>query len=183
MTVMTTFIQEQPRELDQAHSAVMSEFDKAIAELRAANDWLRKHDEEPDFLSEELLEARYERNLAGWLGRFITKPQKISPYDLDALVARHESGSLTDDELREIENADFLLEGRQPGTGNVSLAAVEVSWVIDADDIDRAARRRDILRKAGYEAMAVVGGYEVHADIQALAGERGVSIDLRQPAR
>ena len=84
---MTTFIQEQPRELEQAHSVVMSEFDQAIAELRAANDWLRKHDEEPDFLSEELLEARY---------------------DLDALVARHESGSLTDAELREIENADFL---------------------------------------------------------------------------
>jgi len=51
---------------------------------------------------------------------------------------------------------------------------VEVSAVVDEKDVDWAARRAELFRRAGYPALPVVAGSEVTEGSVAAAQDRGV---------
>lgn len=52
--------------------------------------------------------------------------------------------------------------------------AVEISGVVDQNDVKRAKRRADLLTKAGLTVLPVAAGREVTKGAVALAGEMGV---------
>ncbi|MDW8325262.1 MAG: hypothetical protein RMK99_01745 [Anaerolineales bacterium] len=77
-------------------------------------------------------------------------------------------GRLTYDELMELFETDVIAVGRlrQPqvsAQAEVGLA-VEVSAVIDRDNVKRAQQRAALLRKIGYQALPVVAAEGVTQD-------------------
>jgi hypothetical protein len=69
---------------------------------------------------------------------------------------------LSEDELDDLRLADVLVYGRpklRPDVEGVWLV-IEVSAVVDRNDVERAQRRAAALRKAGYPAVATVAGEE-----------------------
>lgn len=58
----------------------------------------------------------------------------------------------------------------------VSYLAVEVSWMIDASDVLRAAERATLLAKTGQQVLAAVAGRRIQPDVLDLASRRGVEV-------
>ncbi|OAI43103.1 hypothetical protein AYO38_02710 [bacterium SCGC AG-212-C10] len=128
------------------------------------------------------LEFRYQRNLYRYLGHHLRRPEPAVVYDLPLLVDAEESGVITAEEFDDVRTLDFLLSGHRPHDRSLLLAALEVSCVISREDVDRAARCAATLRTAGYDAIAIVGGHEINADILERAHRLGVETDLRRLA-
>jgi hypothetical protein len=102
------------------------------------------------------LEERYRQKPHSFFGRWLQAPR---PADFDALYRELEA-RLDEKALDEVMSLDLVLRGRArhlPGTPEVWLA-MEVSAMLDRGDVERARERAELLRAAGYPAIAVVAG-------------------------
>ncbi len=107
----------------------------------------------------EALAARVaRRRLRSVLG--ITDARRIENLN-DILEAAQLYDRITDREAESVEAADLVLRGNKPD-GNDTLVVAEASVTVQARDVDRAARRAEIIRKAtGIPAVPVVIGESI----------------------
>ncbi len=120
----------------------------------------------------KLLEIDYRDRAYAYFGTLLRKVKAISLQDLEPTLEQHLSAA----ELQALLPLDLLVYGqlRQAPTPTDIYLAVEVSAVIDANDVTRASRRAALLRKAGYRAIPVVAGEEVTAGASAAAQDMAV---------
>ena len=87
------------------------------------------------------------------------------------------SGAITEDESDELLLLDLIVSGTRTGTRERVYAGVEVSITANADDVNRAADRAEILRKVtGGPALAAVIAARVEAPQRELAAQREVAV-------
>lgn len=107
-------------------------------------------------LKGRVLESSYRDKAVAYFGRWLRRPQVVSINSLwDTLEA-----CLPGEALDDVILVDLVVRGqprKQPTAGEVWLA-VEVSAVIDAEDVARARRQAALLQQAGYRAIPVVAG-------------------------
>lgn len=72
----------------------------------------------------------------------------------------------------DIHRADVLAVGSREGA-DVYLV-VEVSWVIDQEDVERARDRAILLERTGVRALPVVAGRVMHPAVEEVARAAGV---------
>jgi hypothetical protein len=102
------------------------------------------------------LEWQYREKAHAYFGKLLRKLEVVSPVALEDQLEE----KLTDEEFDDLMELDILLSGiprRVPGHGQVWLA-VEVSSVVDKNEVRRAEHRALLLRKAGIDAIPVVAG-------------------------
>ncbi len=131
------------------------------------------------------LESRYREHAYGFFGRWLRKAQVVSMRDLARIEEAYEQGQLTEDEWEQLTALDLLIQGRV-GKGEEArdvLLALEVSWVIDIHDVERAHQRAAILRRLGYPAIGGVGGKGSMRDAEERAEELGVVVAVDGRAR
>jgi hypothetical protein len=117
-----------------------------------------------------LLELRFRDRLPSYLGLYLRRARVLQPADLlDALEPRLERADV-EDFLR----ADVLAQGLVDGAPTYVIG--EVSYTADAGDVERAARRAALLRKADLPAVGLVACEAVHPQTVAYAREQGVRI-------
>jgi hypothetical protein len=117
-----------------------------------------------------LLELKFRDRLPSYLGRYLRRAKVLQPADLlDEVEARLESAEV-DDFLR----ADVLAQGTVNGEPTYVIGAV--SYTADAGDVERAARRAALLRKASLPAVGLVACETVHPETVAYAREQGVRV-------
>ena len=117
-----------------------------------------------------LLELKFRDRLPSYLGRYLRRAKVLQPADLlDEVEARLESAEV-DDFLR----ADVLAQGTVNGEPTYVIGAV--SYTADASDVERAARRAALLRKASLPAVGLVACEAVHPETVAYAREQGVRV-------
>jgi len=107
----------------------------------------------------DALERRYRERAYAYLGDVLRRVQVIPLQNLETELETR----LSDDEMSDLYLLDVLVRGRlrhRPDTSQVWLA-MEVSAVIDRNDVQRAQRRAALLRKAGYPAIPTVVGEQV----------------------
>jgi hypothetical protein len=88
---------------------------------------------------------------------------------------------IASDSWRELLDADLLIQGqdvREAGRPE-TVFAVEVSKTIELNDVRRAIRRAEILRRYGFRALPVVGGQTIRQNAQKAADEGGVLVELQ----
>ena len=105
------------------------------------------------------LERRYRDRAYSYFGHILRKAQAISLRDLELVLEEH----LSEEEMEDLLLLDVLVHGyprHHPDTPEVWLA-IEVSSVVDRNDVQRAQRRAALLRKAGYCVIPVVAGENV----------------------
>ena len=103
-----------------------------------------------------VLELTYHEKAGAYFGPLLRRLRVVEPHTLEDTL----EASLTPGEFRDLLRLDLLLSGRprrRPEAPEVWLA-VEISSVVDQDDVDRAERRAGLLRKAGYQALPVAAG-------------------------
>jgi len=87
-------------------------------------------------------------------------------------------GRLDEGEIRQIVAADLIVRGgllSPQGEGELWLV-VEVSSVIDRNDVARAAERAALLRQAGLLVVPVAAGERLTQGAMTLSGEFGVAL-------
>jgi hypothetical protein len=163
--------------LDRLEETV-AELVRAVAELRAAVQGLLEHQRRmQDELAEHtgiLLEWRYRDRPYAYFGRVLRRARTVPWEEIEAELEQR----LTDEELEEVALLDVLVRGRPKKdiAKDQLWVAVEVSKVVDRHDVERAQRRTEILRRAGYPVVAAVAGREVTGGGHECAQQHAVAL-------
>jgi anion-transporting ArsA/GET3 family ATPase len=143
---------EAQQRTEQHLAAMAKQVESLAQDLRRVNDKLG------DFRG-TVLEWKYRNNPGAYFGSILRRVRVVNIVELEeTLEAR-----LTPDEEDDVRLVDLIARGRpsrRPQAPQVYLA-VEISGVVDRHDIERARRRANLLRKAGYRAIPVVAGEQV----------------------
>lgn len=132
-----------------------------------------------------LIRSDYERkvveNLNTRLARAFDGARRISA-EYPELLAAYTSGALNIDDWEDLHLAGAIATGLPrglPGARNAFIA-IEVSLVVDVTDVERAARRAAIPRKAGFSAVGCAVGRRVADDAQESASKLGVTVVIER---
>jgi len=120
------------------------------------------------------LEWRYRHKAPGFFAPMLRRARAVSPADLDDML----EGALPEEERLDLVLVDLVVRGRLRGTGETPevLLAVEVSATLDDGDVNRAARRATLFRRAGLSAIPVVAGEAATRAAKIEAGVRHVAV-------
>jgi predicted RNase H-like nuclease (RuvC/YqgF family) len=97
-------------------------------------------------------------------GRVILKGKPFEERAAEILWDAYKRGHISKEERDEVLSADLLWSGERDG--KFVVLVVEVSFTISQDDVERAKKRAEILRKLGILAIPVVGGVEIGKDVK-----------------
>jgi hypothetical protein len=134
----------------------LERLEAAVERLTGA---LAKHTDIIGDLRGRMLELDYERKAAAYFGPML---RRVRVYRHDVLADALEL-HLSPGELRDALLIDLVVQGSprdHPELPEV-LLAVEVSGVVDWEDVNRARRRAMLLQQAGYPVIPVVAGEKV----------------------
>ncbi len=168
-------IDQRISQIDQRIDAIHQE----IAELRAANE---RHTHAIKGLTVDVadlkgygLEERYRRMASAYFGSFMRRTRVMKRNDHSRLVDDAESaGVLSDQEAAELLWLDLIVRGRRKSSDEEVHLAVEVSWTIGESDVERAARRAELLQRIKSPALAVAAGKFLSEEVAARARDENV---------
>jgi hypothetical protein len=168
------FRAEVRREFDSVRQEMREGFAQLRAEMRAGDEQIRAEMREGNERIERKIQRntddiaelkgisleQYYRNRARALfGRYFRDVSVIDWVDLeDQLDA---VAPLTEKEREELSVVDLLARGRRKTDGQETVLVIEVSWRIAPNDVERVARRAEILGQRGISATPVVAGREI----------------------
>jgi peptidoglycan hydrolase CwlO-like protein len=97
-------------------------------------------------------------------GRIILKGKPFEEKASEILWDAYKRGQISKEERDEVLSSDLLWSGERDG--KFVVLVVEVSFTISQNDIERAKKRAEILRKLGILAIPVVGGIELGKEVK-----------------
>jgi len=97
-------------------------------------------------------------------GRLVLKGKPFEEKAAEILWDAYKRSQISKEERDEVLSADLLWSGERDG--KFVVLVVEVSFTISQDDVERAKKRAEILRKLGILAIPVVGGVEIGKDVK-----------------
>ncbi|MCS6848062.1 MAG: hypothetical protein RMN52_10140 [Anaerolineae bacterium] len=123
----------------------------------------------------DLLEIKFREHAPAYFGRWLRRVRVVPITDVEDKL----EAALTDQEVDDLLALDLLVRGRPrlagPEAEEIWLA-VEVSSVVDANDVRRAERRAALLRRAGLRAVPVAVGARVNPKAKTLAESQHVAL-------
>ncbi|MFN4294584.1 MAG: hypothetical protein ACK4JD_10675, partial [Thermoflexales bacterium] len=123
----------------------------------------------------DLLEIKFREKAPAYFGRWLRRIRVVPITDIEDQL----DAVLTDKEVNDLLALDLLVRGRprlaEPGAEEVWLA-VEVSSVVDANDVRRAARRAALLRRTGLRVVPVAVGARINPAAKTLAESYRVAL-------
>jgi chromosome segregation ATPase len=120
------------------------------------------------------LERRYRERPHAFFQRILKRIHPVPPARLQQLLDEAvRAGRITEDGEQDVLLADVVVVGRRDGEETYLL--VEVSGEVRVHDVERAARRAELLRRAtGTPTLAAVAGKQIDPEADAEARTRGV---------
>lgn len=108
----------------------------------------------------DILELRYRQKAAGYFQRILRRIQLVTAEELERLADDAETqGILTPADHEELVQSDVVVQGRLRERGGIAHLVAEVSSIVDSRDVQRAARRAQLLeRVVGTPVVAAVAG-------------------------
>ncbi|MBD3183145.1 hypothetical protein GF312_12695 [Candidatus Poribacteria bacterium] len=121
-----------------------------------------------------MLEIEYRDKAYGYLGHIL---RRIKVLRLTSIEDSLES-ALTKSEFKDVFRLDLILRGKSRDITDSPdiLLAMEISNVIDINDVDRAWRRAGLIRKAGYRVIPTVAGKEITKGALVASEEQYVAV-------
>lgn len=125
-------------------------------------------------LDGRMLELLYHQKAPSYFGRWLRRVKVLDANEvLDAVEER-----LSESQIQELLLADLFVRGRarQRPDGPPIWLAIEISAVVDREDVNRAVARAALLRAAGLPALPVVAGESTTEGADAEAAAQCVAI-------
>lgn len=125
-------------------------------------------------LKGRMLEITYREKASAYFGPLLRRLRVVAPYSLEETLETH----LSFEEFKDLLLLDLLVSGqpRHDRTLPEVWLAIEISGVVDQEDVDRALRRAMLLRQAGYSAIPVVAGEQATLGAEEAARQHNVVI-------
>ena len=121
------------------------------------------------------LEYRYREHAPSYFSGLIRRCRVVgSPQLNEMLEDAVDRGVLSQGDLNDVTLADLILRGRRLADRAEVMVLVEISWVIDRNDVRRAAGRAALLAKLGTPVVPVVAGASITEPAAAMARNRNV---------
>jgi hypothetical protein len=120
-------------------------------------------------------ERRYQERAPAYFRPIVLRAHVLSADERAALVeGAVERRQLSHGEADDLLLADVLARGRHRDDHREVYLVAEVSWGIGFGDVERAARRANLLGRTGLEVVAVVAGERIDPEVQVRAHSAGV---------
>jgi regulator of replication initiation timing len=103
-------------------------------------------------------ELWYQNRAASIFGLLLTRGHDAANHVADRLYEAQKQGVISQSERRDALAADLFWKGRRRENGADVVLVVEVSWLVEKHDVERAERRAKILRRVGIQALPVAAG-------------------------
>lgn len=119
------------------------------------------------------LEERYLKHASAYLGRVLHEAKGFKPYMMENQLR---------DKLSEADYEDLLLVDLLVGgipknhKDTYVLLTLEISVVVNRQDVERAIRRAEIMRRAGFRGIPTVAGESLTQDAKILAIAQNVVV-------
>ena len=123
-----------------------------------------------------LLELTYKEKMHALFGRLLRHMRVPPLQDIEDELEQ----VLTEDEYFDLIRLDLVVQGRSrhlPEKPDV-LLAVEISSLVEENDVERVVRRAKLLQKAGYLVIPIVAGERIDTQAQQQAEALNVLIQL-----
>jgi hypothetical protein len=156
--------------VDEQFAEVRAEQQRQAAEQRRqANDIAK--------LKGFVLELIFDRRAPAVFGRYWRRVKVVPATEICELAESIQP--LTPEEEESLYRADAYVMGVRKSDGREIIGVVEVSWMVDIGDVERARRRAEVLMQRGLLAVPVVAGGEATqtAEQAAQQGECALLLD------
>jgi hypothetical protein len=107
-------------------------------------------------------------------GYYLKGGRDVTEWVADQLQIACESGKISAEEFDQIMDADLLWGGQLRTTQAEVILVLEVSWLTETSDVERAADRAAILRRLKLNVLPVAAGYEWAEGVPELARKQRV---------
>jgi uncharacterized coiled-coil DUF342 family protein len=121
-------------------------------------------------------ERYYRERASAIFGRFLRRVRLVDFSELYEELDNREP--LSDEELLEISQLDAVVEGRRKRDATPVLLAIQASWSLYPDDVERAFTRARIIAKRGFTVYPVVAGKYADEGVIEAANQAGVLVVL-----
>lgn len=163
-------VDERFNQVDRRFDQVESRLDTIVEDVGWFRHTAVRRDTDIAELKGRDLERHY-RDRAHMFDHLIPSPVPLSSTELVTwLRAQVQAGRLNPAEYHRIRRVDIVFRGGDPA--DPEYLAIEVAWVVDASDVQRAVQRAALLRKTGVRAGAAVAGRRIEPEAAALAEVR-----------
>ena len=137
--------------VDEQFAEVRAELQRQAAEQRRqANDIAK--------LKGLVLELIFDRRAPAVFGRYWRRVKVVPATEICELAESIQP--LTPEEEESLYRADAYVMGVRKSDGREIIGVVEVSWMVDIGDVERAQRRAEVLMQRGLLAVPIVAGGE-----------------------
>jgi hypothetical protein len=144
-------VDERFAQVDEQFAEVRAEQQRQAAEQRRqANDIAK--------LKGFVLELIFDRRAPAVFGRYWRRVKVVPATEICELAESIQP--LTPEEEESLYRADAYVMGVRKSDGREIIGVVEVSWMVDIGDVERAQRRAEVLTKRGLLAVPIVAGGE-----------------------
>jgi chromosome segregation ATPase len=121
------------------------------------------------------LEEEYAKHAYAYFGTYL---RKIRRADMEEIFEKA-TQKLSITEVKDLSRADLILQGQLRFADQREVYLVmEVAATLDVNDVTRASRRADLLSRAGFPSIPVVGGEKMAPAVEDSARELDVAIAL-----
>jgi uncharacterized coiled-coil DUF342 family protein len=150
-------LQESHRQLLESHQMLVAEVRELRQTVEQLVNWMQRLDTDVGKLKGKVLELDYLQHAPARFGYYVRRPRVVNlGHFLDDLREQGHEFSL--DEWTQLASLNVLLQAQHPYTRETIFLAIEVSWMLFPDDVERARKRAELLRAHGINAYAAVAG-------------------------
>jgi uncharacterized protein YoxC len=121
------------------------------------------------------LEEEYAKHAYAYFGSYLRKIRRADMEEIfDKAIQK-----LSFTEVKDLSRADLILQGQlRFADQRVVYLVMEVAATLDVNDVTRASRRADLLSRAGFPCIPVVGGEKMTPEVEDSARQLDVAIAL-----
>ena len=150
-------LQESHRQLLESHQMLVAEVRELRQTVEQLVNWMKRLDTDVGKLGSKLLGLDYLHRAPARFGYYVRRPRVVDlGHFLDDL--REQGHEFSFDEWTQLSSLDVLLQAQHPHTREPIFLAIEVSWMLFPEDVERAHKRAEMLRAHGINAYAAVAG-------------------------
>ncbi|MBI1743557.1 hypothetical protein HYR54_10900 [Candidatus Acetothermia bacterium] len=159
LTEAQTRTEKQLERFERATEKRFESVEKHIEQLTKVQSEMK---DDLGWVKGESLEHRYRERTPAYFAQIIRRAHVVDGDELVALLEDAvDRGQITADERNELLLTDVIVRGKRRDEESDVYVVVEVSWIVDGHDVERAARRAKLLSQVSVLSIPVVAGTDI----------------------
>jgi len=160
---MRDYLRENPEWLEELLEIPkrIDEIEEGLKEVRKSIEEIKKRmDKDVSSIKGKWLEMETKKNVHSFFSEYLSDVKLVGQKKIKKVLSLAvEKGTISKEEMEDVFRLDLIIEGTLLSTKEPVLVAVEVSYTICGNDVQRAVKRAKILQKAvGKRVLPAVVG-------------------------